>query len=151
MSSLEISLNADCITDVYDKLEPKLKASLLKEYEANRITGKEYAFAFSQTLTTLMQIASQYPLTDAQVKLVNAQEKELLELLPSKKETMENQSVAEENKAVLYKRQAEAYDDNLRIEKAKQYSNAIGMVYAGGMDVNESIWATLKEYVDNIE
>jgi len=147
---VEDCAKADCIVAIYNKLEPKIINSLLKEYNAGRITGEQYAMVFSQVLIALMQIASQYPLTYAQIELANAQTKETLELIPSKKIFLEKQVEAEENKGLLLLRQAQALDDNLRIQQAEIMSKMVGMIFAGATDVSSSIWNDVRTRIDAI-
>lgn len=142
--------NIECVITIYDKLLPKIIKTLNNEYTNGRITGKEYSSALTQQIVMLMQISSQYPLTNAQVKLVNAQEKETLDLIESKKNYLNKQVESEDKKALLYKRQAEAYDDNLRVKKAEIKGNTIGMVNAGGTVVDAEIWNDFKNAIENI-
>jgi len=149
MTELECA-KIDCVLSIYDKLEPRVIKTLHKELNAERINSKEYSTILSQFIIALLNIAAQYPLTDAQAALVEAQREEILELIEPKKEFLTKQTDAEDAKAELYIRQAEAYDDNLRVEKAKQYGTTLGMVFAGANEVGPEKWSELWQLIEAI-
>jgi hypothetical protein len=142
------------IGETYDLLTNKVKATLTEELDKERLDNKTYPVILSQCLQTIIQVSSQalvaeaqidltraqIKLTEAQKDLVDAQKKETADLIEAKKKNLEAQTAAEAEKKNLYKRQAGAYDDNLRIERAKQYATQIGMVYAGGTKVDAQSW-----------
>lgn len=58
---------------VFDLMMRSTKAFLKKEYDANRIIGKEYSAAYIQTLLSNMQNSMQFLLDQQQVQLLNSE------------------------------------------------------------------------------
>jgi hypothetical protein len=128
------------VSIIYGELSEKLVTTLTTEFDNQRLDGQQLAMALAQCLQALLQLSVNYELVQAQTALAKAQEKETLDLIEAKKLNYENQGAAEAEKKALYERQAKAYDDNLRIERAKQMGNTLSMIYAGGTKVDEGKW-----------
>lgn len=58
---------------VFDALMRATKLHLQEEYEAERITGKEYTTVYLGALTAVLQTATQFLMNEQQVHLINAQ------------------------------------------------------------------------------
>jgi hypothetical protein len=130
------------IKTIYTLLEKQLRTTLSKELQSERLDKKSYPMILSQCLTTVLQLSVGYPLTQAQADLAKAQEKETLDLIEAKKENLTKQNATEDAKTALYEKQAQAYVDNLRIQRADKYMSTVATIYAGGTAVDAQIWRT---------
>ena len=60
-------------TGAFDVLMQATKLHLKEEYDAQRITGKEYATVYLGALSAVLQTATQFLMNEQQVHLLNAQ------------------------------------------------------------------------------
>ncbi len=76
------------VKTVYDELTAKVKADLDEQFNKGRLKGTDYANVYSNLMNTVVQLAFESPLKEAQVKQTDAQ----TELINSQKIQTEEQT-----------------------------------------------------------
>lgn len=61
------------VTNAYDILTAKVKADLDEQFNLGRLKGNDYANAYTQLMSQVLQLSFQTPLNDAQVQLYERQ------------------------------------------------------------------------------
>jgi len=61
------------VKTAYDELTAKVKADLDEQYSLGRLKGSDYANAYTQLMSQVLQLSFQTPLNDAQVQLYDRQ------------------------------------------------------------------------------
>ena len=125
---------------IFDTLMETATQHLKAQFEGNRFREEDYATAYVQiyqaTLQAALQIWLQKGIADAELKIKEKQ----LELLAKQMES-------ETNKAALYRRQIEGFDESYKEKILKILLDAWGIGFSVGSDAftAENIPAPMKE------
>jgi len=133
----------DEVKEVFTVLWSAAKGELEKEWKLLRIKSEEYPKYLVELMNNVIDNAAKYPLTLAQIKLVNKQADEVGELTENKKALLAAQVKGEIAKAILTIRQVGAYDDNILAKVTETIGNTLGMISAGDGRVEEETWGEL--------
>lgn len=124
------------IGTVYDALSTKATGTMQTLFDSNEITSDDKGKVISNVIATVLQLSvkavQDQPVQDAQVNMIEAQ------------------TVTEGSRKLLVDRQITGFDDNLRVEEAKQLANVTGMFGAGGTALPTNLETKMFDAVDAI-
>jgi hypothetical protein len=138
----------DEVKEVFTVLWDAAKGELEKEWKQQRIKSEDYPKYLVKLIGNVINNATKYPLTLAQIKLVEKQADEVDKLTEDKKALLAAQVKGEIAKAILTIRQVNAYDDNILAKVTETVGNTLGMIAAGEGLVEEKTWGELTKALE---
>jgi len=131
-----MAVDTSQIGTVYDALSNKATGTMQTLFDSNDITSDDKGKVISSVIGTVLQLSvkavQDQPVQDAQVNMITAQ------------------TATEGSRKLLVDRQTTGFDDNLRVEEAKNLSNVTGMFGAGGTALPTGLETKMLDAIDAI-
>jgi hypothetical protein len=145
------------VKSAYNELTALAKIDLQIEWKENRIKGTEYADAFKAIINTCLQLAIDVPLKDKQVESIDKDielkdkdaclkdkqcelaDKDLevkdkqIESITKDMEVKDKDMEVKDEQKLLYQRQREGFDDDLRRKMLDIQMNTWGIMFSSGL------------------